>query len=545
MKSLTNKKLFAIHSWVGIITGILLFVVAFTGAISVFGRPELKIWSTPQLRQQVDIQPQDVAALVEQYAAEVPEAYREHVVVRLPGLRSVNDFIIRFEDHGHNEQEPGPLTARIFTFNPYNLELINTEIGERNQIFEQRDIDMADFLVDFHADLHLGRPVGLLLTGLLGLTLMVSIATGIFIHRKILAQLFTFSPGKTFSRTMNDGHKVMGIWGLLFHSTIGFTGAFLGLALVILVPAAAFVSFQGDQDKLLATFNSMPDPELAHEYQPTKLAEAMTHASQYQADSVVTTLTIQGYGDPNGLVYATLLGGPQTAALTLKYQAPTAEFVEAFGTFGKIEGVTGMILDLMFPLHFGNFGGLLVKTIWAILGLSTAMLPLTGIMLWIERGVSSNNPRHSVATYLWMNRLVVGSCGGLVLACALLFPVQQLLVAFGQPGQFAKGLGGAFFGTWLLLTLMALVLPTRPLLRAMMLTLAIIMLAVTPLDYWLTGLGPWAMWQTDQQIAVGVNLILLLLGSATLYCWYHSRHTQSLLSMPRLTDAAASMSTAP
>ena len=36
MKSITIKKLYQMHSWVGIVTGILLFIVAFTGAFAVF-----------------------------------------------------------------------------------------------------------------------------------------------------------------------------------------------------------------------------------------------------------------------------------------------------------------------------------------------------------------------------------------------------------------------------------------------------------------------------------------------------------------------------
>ncbi|MFM9577989.1 PepSY domain-containing protein, partial [Streptomyces turgidiscabies] len=51
MKSITLKKLFLLHSWVGIVTAILLFIVCFTGALAVLSRPELKIWANPELHQ--------------------------------------------------------------------------------------------------------------------------------------------------------------------------------------------------------------------------------------------------------------------------------------------------------------------------------------------------------------------------------------------------------------------------------------------------------------------------------------------------------------
>ncbi|MDN4015330.1 hypothetical protein QX233_23040, partial [Chryseobacterium gambrini] len=70
---------------------------------------------------------------------------------------------------------------------------------------------------------------------------------------------------------VNDAHKIMGIWGSLFHGVIGFTGAFLGLATIILLPAAAFVSFGGDQGKLVAKFTAMPEPVISNEFQATDI----------------------------------------------------------------------------------------------------------------------------------------------------------------------------------------------------------------------------------------------------------------------------------
>ena len=63
----------------------------------------------------------------------------------------------------------------------------------------------------------------------------------------------------------------MGIWGSIFNIVIGFSGAFLGLATVILLPAAAFVSFGGDQDKLIETFTVIPEPIISHVNQPTNI----------------------------------------------------------------------------------------------------------------------------------------------------------------------------------------------------------------------------------------------------------------------------------
>ena len=285
---------------------------------------------------------------------------------------------------------------------------------------------MSEFIIGFHADLHMGRPIGLLTTGVLGLTMMLSIVTGIFIHRKILAQLFTFRPGKSYSLMLNDGHKAIGVWGLLFNSVIAFTGAFLGLAIVVLVPAAAFVSFGGDQEKLIETFTAVPEPVIQHITQPTSVATAFDHAFTLEEDIKVSAMTIKGYGDASAMMYLSVAGGDSMTAQTAVYKAD-GEFVDLYSTFARLDGYSGAILDVMFPLHFGNFGGIFVKVIWAVLGLGTALLPLTGLMLWLERGINSANPKYSMLTYQRFNRLIVGACGGIVVATFLLFPANVFL----------------------------------------------------------------------------------------------------------------------
>ena len=46
----------------------------------------------------------------------------------------------------------------------------------------------------------------------------------------------------------------------------------------------------------------------------------------------------------------------------------------------------------MEPLHFGDFGGLTLKWLYFILGLSPALLSLTGTWLWIERQQRGTSP---------------------------------------------------------------------------------------------------------------------------------------------------------
>ncbi|MBT0585980.1 PepSY-associated TM helix domain-containing protein [Alteromonas oceanisediminis] len=532
MKSLAVKKLYKVHSWVGLITGILLFVIAFTGALSVFGRPEIKIWANPDIRHGIEMDAAQIEAVVREQAAALPEAYHQEILIFLPGTRTYPHLTIVFEDHENQH-------AVLLTVDNETMSVINQREGTPREVFAARQVDIADFIVDFHADLHLGRPVGLLLTGLLGLTLMASIVTGFIIHRQKLRQLFTFRWKKSTDITLADSHRLFGVWGLLFNGVIAFTGAFLGLATVLLIPAAAFVSFSGDQEKLIDTFNTTPQPVLAQVHQPTQIAPVLTHATTFDEDMRVEVVTIYGFDDQNAKVYASGVGSEAVARQLLSYQGATGDFIEAFGQFGKVGGISAQILDLMFPLHFGNFGGIFVKLLWTLLGVSTALLPLSGMMMWIERGQRSANPQYSHSTYQRFNRLVIGLCGGLVLACAALFPAQLILHELPAISSNSFFIGSVFFGVWLLSSLFMFVIRDVKAAASVLgyITGGLLVLTV-PLNIWLTGDNPVSLMLNQQWVSATIDICLLILGTLTLRLIYQlskskqrSKHNEASLNI--------------
>lgn len=517
MKSITIKKLYALHSWVGVITGILLFIIAFTGAVAVFAKPELKVWGSEVIRGEIPQQPHKLAQVVEQYSKKVGPEYLEEVHVSLPSPRFSETARVIYEGHFEKPDGGEEHQGKVFLFHPEDLTLISET--DMDTFFNSHRLDMSAFLAHFHADLHLGRPVGLILTGLLGLTLMVSIVTGIFIHRKILAQLFTFRVSKTFSLMLNDSHKVMSIWAVLFHSVIAFTGAFLGLATVILVPAAAYVGFNGDQEKLVETFTAVKPPVLAHVEQPTKLGEILQRSAKERPDLTFNRLQVMGYGDQNAMVYLFGAGSDQLGGETLVYKGATAEYVTSQANFGRLEGVTGKILDAMFPLHFGNFGGLLVKSIWAILGIATALLPITGLMLWIERGLNAQNPAHSRRTYENFNRLLIGACGGVVMATVALFPSQLFMNKWMSGQDHTDAIFLVFFGVWFAAVLMPFVISQAKAVKFIVLVTAWLMILIMPMDAVMTGSHLFNLFETKHFVSMGVNAVMLALGILLLWAY--------------------------
>lgn len=513
MKSISLKKLFLLHSWVGIVTAILLFIVCFTGALAVLSRPELKIWANPELHQLSNVPSAKVTELINHYHQQVPPEFGENIHVYLPTGHNTHLLTILFESHDGDENYDEE-AAYAYQFDPRNFELVNEYYGAAGYFYEQRKTDAPSFIGHFHADLHLGRPIGLILTGFLGLTLLVSTITGLFIHRQLIKELFTFRRKKELDVVVNDAHKIMGIWGSLFHGIIGFTGAFLGLATIILLPAAAFVSFGGDQDKLVAKFTAMPEPIITNDYQATDINTILIDAQARYPKAKIIDLTIMAHNDANTQVYLRLIGGDAVASQLLHYHG-NGEFSKSMSSFGDIPGPAIKVLELLFPLHFGNFAGVFVKLIWALLGLTTALLPLSGMMMWLAKRTRGSNPTLTELGYKRWNRVIIGSCGGLVLATAILFPAQVLLNNLVPVQTHNAYFGPLFFYSWLAWCLLA-VLPINyhRYLQVTMTLTGLACMAVLPLNLALSASHAFS---ANNLLVTAVDISFLFIGGLFIY----------------------------
>lgn len=220
------------------------------------------------------------------------------------------------------------------------------------------------------------------------------------------------------------------------------------------------------------------------------------------------------HNDKNAQVYLRLIGGDAVASRLLHY-AGDGSYVKSMSSFGDIPGVSIQVIELLFPLHFGNFGGLFVKLIWTILGLTTALLPLSGMMMWLSKRARGNTPTLSELAYQRWNRLIIGSCGGLVLACALLFPAQILLNSFVPLTQHNSYIGPLFFYAWLAWLFVGLV-PQHyyRYLKQSLLLVAICCLLVLPLNIIFSQAH---VFSGTSLLVTVVDITFMLLGLLTLH----------------------------
>lgn len=356
----TLNMLFVLHSWSGLVTGLLLFVVCFSGSVVVF-KNEIDLWANPSLRElprsDAPVSPDTVLATLQ----------RTHPTATVETLVPPGELMRAYMVYVRLHPGEGGMRTKL---------AVRADTGE---LIGPVDSQLGQYIRMLHVFFFFGPRW---IVGFLGVVMLVLIGTGFVIHRKIIAELFTQRWDRSLRVVMSDLHKSAGIWGLAFHLLIAFTGAWLGLAPVF--------ERSWDYVVLAATSTSVPaktakpragkSMELVPMTSLTVLADAARSAVPgFQPKAV----SLQRWGQ---------IGATATWTGELAHHLHSTASVHFDGVTGRIvrlhdprrQGFWSQVNGLMEPLHFGDFGGLGLKWLYFMLGLTPAFLSLTGTVIWLD-----------------------------------------------------------------------------------------------------------------------------------------------------------------
>lgn len=203
----TLEMLFTIHSWAGVVTGLLLFIVCLSGALVVF-KHEIDLWANPGF---AGLPRATEPASLDRVLRNLQDARPGAVIdlIQLPDAVSPNHYALL-----RQAGEPAGRTRLVIR-------------SDTAAVVGPVDSQVGQYIRMLHVFLFFGPRW---IVGALGVVMLVLIGTGFVIHRKILAELFTQRWDRSFRVLMSDLHKGAAVWGLVFHLLIAFTGAWLGLA---------------------------------------------------------------------------------------------------------------------------------------------------------------------------------------------------------------------------------------------------------------------------------------------------------------------------
>ncbi|MEL7028733.1 MAG: PepSY-associated TM helix domain-containing protein, partial [Pseudomonadota bacterium] len=185
-----------LHTWAGIGVSCLLFVIFWMGSLSVFDR-EIDQWMKPEMRVSAPSEEFRFGpvfdALLEGEAKDAASIF-----VDAPGERDPLAYVFYQTTDGTRER---------YYFDPatlHRVELTDSLAG-------------TGFFYPFHYSLHIPAGVGYWVIGFCAMAMLVLIVSGIFIHRKIVQDFFTFRPKKALRRSTLDLHNLSSLVALPLH----------------------------------------------------------------------------------------------------------------------------------------------------------------------------------------------------------------------------------------------------------------------------------------------------------------------------------------
>lgn len=348
--------IFSLHSIAGLVSAIFILLMSLSGAALVFhdeldaGIPRVVAGDSNMIS--VD---RCYATIKEQY----PSAQVSNCV--LP-IQKGNPFSFFLYDPSFKD---GKSSMEVF-LHPQTAALLKTRGGAAD--FQH---NFMGWLSKVHNSLHLGK-TGEWLLGSFALVFLLSIITGFILFRyKIIAVLLFRRP--VYNRY--NLHQVIGVWALLFNLMIAVTGFWM----------QRYV-FKKD---FYAANNYTPvyrsSPPLSFSFDTAylhiqKQYPGFTAAVIYFAQSNKGNTAVYGSRTSNAYIHSKKFA--DVIFLDSTGGVASTRFINEIDPADRYDIINSQ-------LHMGRFGGMGIKIIYFVFGLSGALLSITGFLLWRKKKIGT------------------------------------------------------------------------------------------------------------------------------------------------------------
>ncbi|MFC3711086.1 PepSY-associated TM helix domain-containing protein [Sphingoaurantiacus capsulatus] len=241
------------------------------------------------------------------------------------------------------------------------------------------------FILEMHIDMFLGLP-GMLFLGAMGFLFVIAIVSGVVLYAPFMRKLAfgTLRVSRSTRLKWLDYHNLLGIVAVAWMAVVGLTGVINALATPIM---------QLWQQTELAEMTRAYDGQGALD--PAKygsIDKAMAEARQKLPGNNPQFIAFPGGTYSSKHHYAVFFQGD--TPLTERLLTPALIDAET-GAFTDARPMPwyNQALSLSQPLHFGDYGGLPLKILWALLTIFTIIVLGSGIHLWLGKRKSPLDAR--------------------------------------------------------------------------------------------------------------------------------------------------------
>lgn len=352
------------HKWSSLLSTLFILMLCITGLPLIFHH-EIEHAMQPEL---------------EQLSEDVPSPSLTSILAEAQSNRPTEQILYLFFD----QEDPLLMVATgaspMTLPDEFGYQVFDLRTGNKLNIAQPNEGFMY-ILFRLHVDMFAGLP-GMLFLGFMALLMLMAIVSGVVLYAPFMRKLqFGSLRSEKGRRTYwLDLHNLLGIVTVVWLFVVGLTGAINTLATPI--------ERMWQATELAEMAASQKSERIAEQFASIDLvkrnAEAVTSAMNIMTIAMPNT----PFASPHHFGVYAVGSTPLTSRLL------TPALMDAYS--GELSAIRELpvyakTLFISQPLHFGDYGGLPLKILWALLDIITIGVLVSGLYLWIKRRKSRDN----------------------------------------------------------------------------------------------------------------------------------------------------------
>lgn len=345
-----TKYIFRWHHWCGLLVGLFLLMMSVTGSLLVFS-DELEM-----------LEEHDIPAI--QPIGGIPsfDASFQSVQEKYPGWEIRLYHLPRADKALVYELRQKENAKKIFV-HPVTGQIISTD-ENANKSLQRR-------LLLLHYTLFAGT-TGKIIIFTTGILFLITLITGIIVYRKSLIKAVTFRVRfnrKTTRSFYSSLHRIIGVWSLIFNLLIVTSGLWLSGQIVSNALKPSVVGVVKKKE-----IPPIPSIDAVVKKINKRYPDFEIHLIRIRPGGNTVQVSGRLLSDPSAY-------GKYYSVFTINgssLEIEKSSFMKDMPAGERLKKMAG-------PLHFGNYGGLPLKIVYCLLGVTPAFLSISGFILWRKR----------------------------------------------------------------------------------------------------------------------------------------------------------------
>jgi uncharacterized iron-regulated membrane protein len=383
-----RRTLVVLHRWLGLFTAVFLFIAGFTGAIIAWDH-ELDAWLNPSLyvapQAGAPRPPLDLAQRVEREDPRLMVTYTEL------GIEPGHTLLLSVAPRN----DPRTGKAYVLDFDQLALDPVSGKIVDRRMwgVASLSRKSFLPFLYKLHYTLHLPRAFDLDT----GVVLMGIVAVVWFLDAFVALWLSFPNPGswrKSFAfrfraggyRLIFDLHRSGGVWIWPLLVVLAMTAVSMNFNREVMRPVVGVFSSLSASPFDVRTPRPLDEPAEPRVTREQVIARASDAARERGIAAGAGGVFYSPTFDAWGVGFFEIGNDHGDGSLGNPWLYFDGQDGRSIGAQVPGEGSAGdVFLQAQFPLHSGRLGGVLGRSLVSVLGLTIAMLSVTGVVIWARK----------------------------------------------------------------------------------------------------------------------------------------------------------------